>query len=971
MTDPRDPAVAQVLARLAELAPNHRARAELLAPLVLASPYLGRFLIAHPEALAELEAAPVVRDRAAIAARLAAEAPLSEPEASFAEKLGVARQRALLGLAAHELVSGDPLATAAGLSALAEAAIEHALAFATAQVQSRHGRPLTQDGAPCGAVVIAMGALGGGELDFAASVDLLYAYATDQGRTDGARGLGTPVDLHVYHARLFAKLTQLLTEPGEAGGALRVDLDLRPEGRTGPLCNSAEALERYYESFGHDAERIAWIKARAVAGDLALGERIIASLEPFVFRKHLDYAFAEDLRAMKRRLDQASARLGHKVGFNVKLGRGGLRELDFVVRALQLAWGGRLPDLRTRDTRTALQRLALAGLVDQSEADGLASAHRFLLRIEHLLQLEEDRQTHVLSADPAQRRRVAERMVGGDGDPLPRFEEALAEHRKRVRAAFEAVVAGADQERAAGEEREPRVVALDAPGTSFGLTVEEHLGAALDPDADAGLRDQALLALGFVRPEAARNRIDVLARRPDSPFHPRHAGGGGGGALATLGAKILFSASQTPDPDQALSHVDALLRAIRHRHAALEQLDRDPRRLTALVNLFGTSHFLSRLLVRSPGLLDRLVLDGKEPVTRTRHDMARLLAAELELVLSAGQGGANGQGGAPIEDFLVAARRFQTAEILRIGFFDLAGLVADPSEQLSDLAEVIVLGLADAVRRELAAKSERELAEVSPLAVVALGAFARRELGYHSELELLFLVADDADTAIALRMSRAIVTALSVSSVEGSLYRLDSRPRPTGTQGPLSVTASRWREHHLARPGGAEPEAWELATLVHARVLGPARPELQALVGELADFASDALTRHPDAEPLTALPGLARQGRVADEDVRALDEAHRFLRRLDNRLALVQEVGADSLTLLAAAPAAWSASDRDHLRRLALRMGYGGASARGGDDAAVALYKDVHRHRQVVAEVTARLAALVRAGTAPSQARGK
>jgi len=955
MSDPREPAVQQALARLAELVPRQPATGsssfaavrDLLVPLLTASPYLTRFLLAHPEALSEVRELPAARDKAAWLTFLAKRAPLTDSEGRFAERLRVARHEAFVGLATQELVTGDPLATGAGLSLLAKAVLEHALAYAQGLMQSRYGAPFLADGAPCGAVVIAMGKLGGDELNFSSDIDLLYAYTSDQGRTDGARGLGASIDLHMYHSRLFAKLTQLIADQGEEGLVFRVDLDQRPEGRTGPLCNSAEALERYYESFGHDAERLAWVKAQPVAGDLALGQRIVASLEPFVFRRHLDYAFAEDLLAMKRRIDQSSARLGQKPGFNVKLGRGGLREIEFFVQALQLAWGGRLPDLRARDTLTALQRIALAGLVDQTEADALVGAYRFLRRIEHLLQLEEDRQTHVLPADPAERRRIAGLVSPGEGDPLARFEAALDDHRKHVRAAFEAVVAGAEEDRgrATPEQPEPGSPFALMPGASFESATDARIALAIDFEVEPEAREEALAALGFLRPESARNRLEGLSRRPDSPFHPSHVGGAHG-ALSRLARKIMLAVTQTPDPDAALSHVDALLRALRHRQAALEQLDEDPRRLRALANLFGTSHFLSRLLVRSPGLLDRLVLDGKEPSVRSRHDMGRLFANELAAVV------AGNAEAASVEDFLVAARRFQTAEVLRIGFFDLAGLIEDPAEQLSDLAEVIVLGLAASVRAELAAKMGKSDV-IAPLAVVALGAFGARELGYHSELELAFVVSAGADPALALRMSRAIVTALSVSTVEGSLYRLDTRQRPTGSHGPLSVTAARWREHHFGR--AAE---WEHETVLHARVLGEADPALVATVAELSAHASESLAQSPNASPPAALAGLARAGLVPAAEARALAESRRFLRRLDNRLAIVQEVGAESHVLLAADPAAWGASDRDHMRRLALRMGYGDASGRGGGDAALALYKDVQRHRKVVADVAVKLSHL-------------
>jgi len=933
--------------------PLFGAREDLLVPVLGAADHLARFLVRHPEAAAELAALPPVRGVAAWREALAASVPADADDPTFSRALRVARQRALLGMTARELVTGDPLATGADLAAFAEAALDRALAQARRGADARYGAPISPEGAPCRAVVIGMGKLGGGELNYSSDIDLIFAYDGDGGVTDGAHGLGQVVDVHTYFARVFTRVAELLSEVTDEGFVFRVDLDLRPEGRTGPICNSADGLESYYESFGHAWERLAWLKARPVAGDLALGDKILTALRPFVYRRHHDYGFADEVLAMKRRIDQSGARLGHKDGYNVKLGRGGIREVEFAVQALQLTWGGRLPELRCTDTRTALSRAALAGLMDQAEADHLLGAYRFLRRVEHALQMREDRQTHLLPVEPEARRHVAS-LLGLDEAQL---EATLTEHRKRVRAAFDAVVPNAEPQ---------------APEPAWDTT----LSAALEPELGAEQREAALAELGFLRPGATRHRLDAMARRPESPFHWR-------AATAGLAKKVVRACLASPDPDQALVHFESLFKTLQHRRAALEQLDSDPRRLRVLASLFGSSHALSRLVVRSPGLLDRLVLDGKEPTVRTRAQLRQALEAELTHVPEGDR-----------EARLTALRRFKQGETARIGFFDLAGMLDATSvgHQLADLADVII----------------GALVEGADLGVIAFGALGARELGYGSPLDLVFVAPGDADPAAVARAARQAVAGLTVATPDGALYRLDEEPRPSGHHGPACVSAARLVEHHRQ-----ETAPWERLRLLGARVvvdlpapggatLGDMVAELrgvalgqaagdearvEAAIRELRDRAargSDAGDLHrqpgglldvqlfvqrlqhtlPAAEaaqaraghaagsPSTALAlaGLAALGRLDKERAQRLVEAYTFVRQLENKLSLVQEQPSESRRLLATEPARWSAAEREHLRRLAMRMGHGDLA--GGPDPATELSKEVARHRATLVEET-------------------
>ncbi|MFO0750182.1 MAG: hypothetical protein U1F43_31615 [Myxococcota bacterium] len=993
-------------ARLAGAPALFGAREDLLLPVLRWSTWLRAFLERHPEAAAELSALPPIRTPAAWRAWLDERVPADADDLAFGRALRIARHRAMLGITARELLTGDPLATGTDLSGLASAALELALAQATRDMRARFGVPRLADGDVCSAVVIGMGKLGGNELNYSSDVDVIFAYGGDTGQTDGAHGLGQVVDLHTYHARLFARAAQLLGDVTDEGFVFRVDLDLRPEGRTGPICNSVDGLESYYESFGHAWERLAWLKARPVAGDLALGERIITALRPFVYRKHLDYGFADEVFAMKRRIDQGGARLGGKEGFNVKLGRGGIREVEFAVQTLQLTWGGRLPELRAPDTRTALSRVALAGLVDQAEADQLLGAYRFLRRIEHALQMQEDRQTHLLPADAEGRRKVAA-MLGLDEG---RLDATLAEHRQRVRQSFEALVASAGSARPASSEGDP---AWDAA-----------LAAALEPELAVEQRDQALAELGFERAADTRLRMDAMARRPESPFHWRQATLGDDAPEGTsLAKKVVKAVLATPDPDLALAHFESLFRTLQHRRAAFDQLDADPRRLRTLAGLFGSSHALSRVIIRSPGLLERLVLDGKEPPLRSRVQLRQALDAEL----AAGNLGAHPNDG---KDSLHAAlRRFKQAETLRIGFFDLAGILdaASVRQQLSDLAAVIVQALAadaigqpgfarpsgaDAIGQPGLARPSGADAIGQPglarpsgadagttgggMSVVALGRLAAGDLGYATELDLMFVCPPAGEPALGTRAARLVVTGLTAATPEGTLYALDSVPRPSGNHGPMCVASDRLLAHHRG-----DAALWERQAILGARALGDgpdaalvaelrnlalgsahgeraaaarselaaqrARDERAAPAGDLQRGAGGVadveflvrlcqLTLPPEAAALArdghdagavavgqALAGLVALGLVDAARADRIREAAAFVAQLENRLALVQEQPSERLRALAMEPARWDGAEREHLRRLALRMGHGDES-----DPAAALQKELARHRKTL-----------------------
>jgi glutamate-ammonia-ligase adenylyltransferase len=285
-------------------------------------------------------------------------------------------------------LGGTSLAVARELSALADGCLEAAVTFCDAELQKAHGPPTSPEGKPS-FVVMAMGKLGGEELNFSSDIDLIYVYSTDEGSA-GA------LSLHEYYARLAQGVTRALADITDDGLIFRVDLRLRPEGRSGAICNSLAAAESYYESFGRTWERQALLRARPAAGDRALGARYLATLEPFIHPRTVGPGTIDEVRAL-RRLFEAEA---EGATFNVKLGKGGIRDIELVAQLLQLLYAGKRRELRERTTLPALHKLALAGLLSDQEARVLGSAYRWWRQVEHRLQLEHGSQTHQLPARP-------------------------------------------------------------------------------------------------------------------------------------------------------------------------------------------------------------------------------------------------------------------------------------------------------------------------------------------------------------------------------------------------------------------------------------------------------------------------------------------------------------------------------------------------------------------------------------------
>ncbi|MGC4115880.1 MAG: bifunctional [glutamate--ammonia ligase]-adenylyl-L-tyrosine phosphorylase/[glutamate--ammonia-ligase] adenylyltransferase [Myxococcales bacterium] len=643
--------------------------------------------------------------------------------------------------------------TSAEMSRLAEACLEGALSH----LASSSAVP-----APVhGFCVLGMGKLGGGELNFSSDVDLVFVHE-DGGESE-------------RWTRLAERLVKVVSEPTAEGITFRVDMGLRPEGRSGALVLSASSTERYYESFGRTWERAALLKARPIAGDRAVGERLLASLGPFVWRRSLDEAALEELRSLKRRVEERARALGD----DVKLGPGGIREVEFFVQALQLLHGGRREALRERSTLGALRHALVAGLVSLSDHDALAGAYVFLRRVEDRLQMVEELRTHRLPVAPP----ALASLAGGLGfADAGAFRDELAAHRRRVREIFSELL------HASGLRAAP-------PDPSLAL--------ACDPDAPLDLRRAALLEKGFAAPEESLETVQRLARRPSSPFGRR-------GAAPAVALSLLSGCAASPDPDRALAHLGELFGSLR-APAAFYALLENPPTARLLTTLFGASDFLSKEFIRHPELLDSLVRSDAAVSRRSRDELSALLVSQ------------RGAGDEPAERRLGALRRFKSEEVLRVGLCDVAGVleVDEVLEELTALADVLI---AESLRLAWEPVLERWGRPRSRFAVVGLGSLGGSELGYHSDVDLLFVYEEPGESEggrtgrcshaeLFSRLAQRLLSNLSMQLGEGVLYRTDVRLRPSGNAGMLVASLPSLAAHHQ------QSEPWERQALTRARLV--------------------------------------------------------------------------------------------------------------------------------------------------------
>ena len=724
--------------------PGDEAGLGLLAALLSSGSFLIDLLLADVDRLTALLADPFLgrskpreRTMAEVEAAVAGCADLPDLQ----RRLRRYRQVEMLRLGARELRPGASLEVAHDLSALADACLDAAVAFCESQLRAGYGDPVCADDSP-GFVVVAMGKLGGEELNFSSDVDLIYVYSSDEGHAGS-------LSLHEYYGRLSQMVTRAVAEITGDGFVFRVDLRLRPEGGSGAICNSLAAAESYYETFGRTWERQALLRARPAAGDRTLGARFLKTVEPFVFPRSSGPRTLDEIRSLRQQFVDST----RHPGWNVKLGQGGIRDVELVAQALQLLYAGKRPDLRERATLPALHKLGLAGLLTAQEVRTLSDAYHLWRAVEHRIQLEQGAQTHELPVEPAGRDRLARRLGLAGHAEL----DALVADRRQAVSAVAATL---------GEpEQGPSAIVL----------------RLLDPALPRPQLLADLQSCGFSDVDAAAENLELVRGR--------------------LAPTWLEEAIASPNPDRALGRFrDLSLRASTGLETMLHE---DRQLLTILAALFGTSERLSRHLLTHPATWPNLLSGPGDPRPDPVEWQARLPTRLA---------------GCDYEEALREMRRFQAEEILRIGFHDVAGSLAheEVSAQLGRLAEACLAQAVNRVATELEARLGRPDAE---LTILVLGSCGAREMRYGSDLELVFLYQHGGTTSAGIdyqdwfgRLAQRLIGALGALLEEGRLYNVDTRLRPSGSQGLLVTTYQAFEDYHHE---SAAP--WERMALLRAR----------------------------------------------------------------------------------------------------------------------------------------------------------
>ncbi len=719
--------------------------------------------------------------------------------------LRMVRQLVMERLVTLDCDQAAPLAVVTtAVTELAELALDVAYAEATQELDARHGMPLAANGQRAHMWVVGMGKLGARELNVSSDIDLIYIYDQDGDTAGDASGRGR-ISNQEYFARAVKAIYSLVGDTTEHGFVFRVDLALRPNGNSGPAAISLGALEDYLQVQGREWERFAWLKSRIVAPRSCIADRSAQELRtvvlPFVFRRYLDYAVFDALRILHRQIREHAAKraAGHPERANdVKLSRGGIREIEFTVQLLQVVRGGQFPELRTRPTLDALQRLARAGLMPQATADALAQAYTFLRRVEHRIQYLDDQQTHVLPCTDEDLAFIAHSM--GYDSCCP-FLSELDTHREFVAQEFDTLLGGAAEKNCRG-------------CNGGNARRSERPGA---PDFDAVLAQL---------PPALRERIAlwrehprVLALREDSRAR----------LLRLVQRTAAWMEEGAPDATAAQRRANGAIRwadwvePLLRRESYLALLVERPAVHERLLRLLGSARWPARYLVQHPGVIDELASDAM---------LSERFAAEaFERELEQRRGALQSTGEDDEEALLNLLRRAHHAELFRTLARDVEGriTVEQVADDLSALADVVLRVTARWCWQRLKSRHREE----PFIAIIGYGKLGGKELGYGSDLDIVFVHDDEDERAPEAYAAyvRKMINWLTVKTAEGDLFEIDTALRPNGNSGLLITTFDAYANYQQQR-GSNTAWTWEHQAMTRARfVLGheTLRPRFDAV----------------------------------------------------------------------------------------------------------------------------------------------
>ncbi len=749
---------------LATLFERDREALPILLQIFSTSQYLSDLLITDSESydlVRMTEGQPIGRET--LVNELGSETAALNDDAAILAALRRYKRRETLRISYGDIVRGQHLDTVARqISYLADAILEAAVGTARRALEAKRGVPRTPQGTPARFVILAMGKLGGVELNYSSDIDLIFLYDQD-GNTDGQR----PMSNREFFDRLARDVVRLLTEPTELGIAYRVDLRLRPEGERGPVVISLESAMHYYDVLGRTWERQAFVKARPVAGNLDLGQEFLKQLEPWIYRRYLSRADITGIKALKRRIEERTTREGADA-LNVKTGHGGIRDIEFVIQFLQLLNGGDLPQLRTGNTLEAIVQLENCGCLTHQERTILEENYAFLRKIEHRLQIMFDLQTHLLPRAADEMRRVAIRM-GYGRDRQDALEAFINDYRQKTE--LNRKILDHLLHDAFGEDDRP----------------EPEVDLVLDPDPPAARIAEVLGQYKFRNISEAYQNLMALGQekiRFLSTRRCRHF-------LAAIAPRLLKAIAATPDPDAALVNLSKVSDSLGGKGLLWELFSVNEPSLRLYVELCAASPFLSGILTSNPGMLDELmdslVLDKLPTLDTLEANLSELTRAA--------------------EDLDPILHSFKNVQQLRVGVRDLLGKedVQATTAALSDIALACLRQITAAEYAKLVAKlgepmiaAEQDAGRVSELVVVAMGKFGGREMNYHSDVDLIFLYEAEGATFHTRRSRRSsetttnqhffselgqrIIKIANQLGPYGRLYEIDPRLRPNWPQ---------------------------------------------------------------------------------------------------------------------------------------------------------------------------------------------
>jgi glutamate-ammonia-ligase adenylyltransferase len=668
------------------------------------------------------------------------------------------------------------------LSYFADQATNLAVRFALRQSAATGCISLKRGDTPedkCGYALIAVGKLGAKELNYSSDIDLVAIYDPERVGISDRDKLGAEM------ARMTRLIVKLIEERSPDGYVFRVDFRIRPDPGSTPLAIPIESALRYYENTGQNWERLAFIRARPMAGDMTVGQNFLDSIQPFIWRKNLDFAAIQDIHSVKRQI--AAHRGGSKIainGHNIKLGRGGIREIEFFAQTQQLIWGGRSPNLRTRKLSTTLKALATEGRISTNTAKELNKAYKFLRKLEHRLQMVDDRQIHSLPKTDEEVAAIG-KFLGYDRPEG--FRRAVLGTLEKVESYYAALF----------EESEN----LGTIGNLVFTGVED------DPDTL-----ESLSTMGFANPQSISEVVRNWHRGRYRSTRTERARQ----ILTELMPSLLSTFGGRTYPDRALMHFDAFLAALPSGIQLFSLFANHPLILKLVAEIMGDAPVLADWLSKNPSLLDHVLSPEFGEPLGTMNQQTEELRQQIEHAQD-------------FQDQLDACRRWANDKKFQIGVQLMLGRLRGrhSGPLLSDVAEIVLREMLKCVSVEF--EKTHGAFETSGLAIIALGKLGSRELMRGSDLDLVFVYDDSTEQQISdgekplglniyfMRLAQRMITALTALTGEGRLYQTDTRLRPNGEEGPIASSFVSFKHYYQESAW-----TWEYMALSRARVVaGP------------------------------------------------------------------------------------------------------------------------------------------------------